>query len=66
MAMTPGKTLREREKELQVLLPTPAGKLQLEQLAAKYSAECGRQMVQGTSLITYILVYERDQGFISV
>ena len=58
-------TLREREKELQELLPTPEGLIRIQDLAARYGKESGHMMIQGTSLITFILVYERDRGLIS-
>ena len=64
--MVPKKTLRQREQELQALLPTPEGKLQLEALAARYAREGGGSLVEGTSLITYILVRERDLGLITL
>ena len=55
------RTLPEREKELQALLATPAGRKELEQLAAHYETASGRLRPGRTSLITYILVYEREQ-----
>ncbi|MFL5331058.1 MAG: hypothetical protein ACJ8C4_19380 [Gemmataceae bacterium] len=58
-------TLREREKQLQELLPTPDGLIQIQELAARYGTESGHMMIHGTSLITFILVYERDRGLIS-
>ena len=63
--MTPMKTLRQREKELQILLPTPAGLTQIQDLAASYGESSGHAMAAGTSLITYILIYERDRGLIA-
>jgi hypothetical protein len=39
--MTPQKNLLQREKELQALLATPAGREELRQLAARYSAAGG-------------------------
>ena len=39
--MTPKKSLPEREKELQALLATPAGRQQLQDLAARYGAASG-------------------------
>jgi hypothetical protein len=62
--MTPKKTLREREKELQSLLATPAGRAELQQLESRYSAASGRPRAGRGSLITYILVYERGHGLI--
>jgi hypothetical protein len=64
MLMTPTKSLREREKELKALLPVPEGKVQLQELAARYAAGSGQTVPPRTSLITYILVYERQHGLI--
>ena len=64
--MTPKKTLRQREQELRVLLPTPEGKLQLQELASRYALVSGQYAPEGGSLITYILVHERERGLISV
>jgi hypothetical protein len=63
--MNQTKTLPEREKELQALLATPAGRQELQQLASRYSATNGRLRPTGTSVVTYILVCERDQGLIA-
>jgi hypothetical protein len=62
--MTPKKTLREREKELQSLLATPAGRAELQELECRYSAAAGRLRPGRASLITYLLVYERGRGLI--
>jgi hypothetical protein len=62
--MTPTKSLRDREKELRALLPIPEGKAQLQELAARYAAGSGQTVPARTSLITYILVYERHHGLI--
>ncbi len=62
--MTPQRTLREREKELQSLLATPAGRAALQGLVSAYSATGGRMKPPRTSVITYILVYERERGLI--
>ena len=62
--MAPQKTLAQREKELQAMLATQAGRDELQQLAARYAAAGGRVMPERTSLITYILVYERGRGVI--
>ena len=62
--MTPKKTLSEREKELQALLATPAGREELQELASRYSAAGGKLRPAGTSVVTYILVHERGQGLI--
>jgi hypothetical protein len=63
--MTPKKTLPEREKELQALLATPAGRAALQALVARYGAASGKLRPAGTSAVTYILVHERQQGLIS-
>jgi hypothetical protein len=60
----PTKTLEQRQKELQALLRTLEGREQLEALATRYYAANGRIRVEGTSLITYILVHERERGLI--
>jgi hypothetical protein len=62
MALT--KTLQQREKELQALMATPAGRQELQELARLYQAAGGRMRPANTSLITYILVHERGQGLI--
>jgi hypothetical protein len=64
MPMSSLKSLREREKELKALLQIPEGKVQLQQLAARYAADSGQTIPASTSLITYILVYERQHGMI--
>ena len=58
-------TLQEREKELRSLLATPAGREELQELASRYHAASGKLRPAGTSVITYILVHERQQGLIS-
>lgn len=63
--MTFKKSLREREKELQSLLATPAGRTELEDLESRYFAAGGSLRSERMSLITYLLVYEREQGLIS-
>jgi len=63
--MTVKKSLREREKELKSLLATPAGRDELEQLASRYATKSANRRVGRTSIITYILVYERECGLIS-
>ena len=63
--MTVKKSLREREKELQSLLATPAGRDELEDLESRYAAEGASLRAERTSLITYILVHERERGLIS-
>lgn len=57
-------TLQEREKELRSLLTTPAGREELQELASRYHAASGKLRPAGTSVITYILVHERQRGLI--
>lgn len=57
-------TLPQREKELQELLATPAGREELQELASRYQEASGKHRPVKTSIITYILVHEREQGFI--
>jgi hypothetical protein len=64
--MTPKKTLVVREKELQTLIATPAGRDTLLELEARYYAAGARLRPEKASLITYILVYERERGLIVV
>jgi hypothetical protein len=63
--MTQKKTLAQREKELQTLLADPAGRKQLQLLESRYRRASGRMRPSGASLITYILVYERERGLIA-
>ena len=63
--MRPPLTLSEREKELQALLTTTVGRTQLRDLKGKYEEEGGRLVPAGTSVITYILVHEREKGIIA-
>jgi hypothetical protein len=58
------KTLTEREKELQALLAIREGKAQLGALADHYYASGGRSWPPRTSLVTYLIVHEREQGLI--
>jgi hypothetical protein len=58
------KTRDEREKELQALLATPEGCEQLKALAARYADACGRVKPERVSVITYILVHEREHGLV--
>jgi hypothetical protein len=62
--MQPTKTLEQRQKELQALLPTPEGQAELEALASRYYAAGGRFRPPRTSVVTYILVHERERGMI--
>jgi hypothetical protein len=58
------KTLPQREKELQSLLATAAGREELQQLESRYHEAGGRHRPVRTSIITYILVHEREQGLL--
>lgn len=62
--MNEPKTLQERETELRDLLATTAGRAELDGLAAKYAADGGRVWPTGRSVVTYILVHERQSGLI--
>ena len=62
--MIPKKTLRQREQELRSLLATPEGRKELQELESRYSAAGGGWRLEGSSLVTYILVYERERGLI--
>ena len=62
--MPPKKTLHDREKELQSLLATAAGREELEELVSRYHEAGGRLRPPSTSVITYILVCERERGLI--
>jgi hypothetical protein len=64
LPMTPTKTLRQREQELQSLLVTPAGQKDLQHLDSQYQAKSGRLRAGKASVITYILVHERAVGLI--
>ena len=59
------KTLEQRQAELRALLATLEGREELETLATRYYAVSGRIRVEGTSLVTYILVHERERGLIA-
>ncbi len=63
--MTAKHSLQEREKELRSLLATPGGREEIQALASRYHAASGKLRPAGTSVITYILVHEREQGLIS-
>jgi hypothetical protein len=63
--MSQTKTLHEREKELQQLLATKDGRAELESLAALYCATSGKAWSEGTSIVTYLIVHERQKGLIA-
>lgn len=58
------KSLQEREQELRRLLASPTGVLELQQLEERYIAASGRRRPPRSSLITYLLVHERERGSI--
>jgi len=62
--MLPDKTIQQREKELQSLLANPMGRKELQELESRYHAVSGRVRPGKASVITYILVYERERGLI--
>jgi len=64
--MIPKKTLRQREEEFRSLLATPAGMNELQELESRYAASGGPVRPLKASLITYLLVYERERGMITV
>jgi len=63
--MTAKKTRLEREKELQTLLGSLPGKAELEALADRYAASSPRMRPARMSLVTYILVCERERDMIA-
>jgi hypothetical protein len=64
--MSVKKPLHLREKELQSLMATAAGREELIALATRYGEEDGRVRPERSSVITYILVHERQRGLIEV
>jgi hypothetical protein len=64
--MSSKKPLHLREKELQSLMATEAGREELLALAARYGEEDGCFRPERSSVITYILVHERQRGLIEV
>jgi hypothetical protein len=59
------KTLQQRETELRSLLANPTGRKELHDLESRYHEASGRLKPAKTSVITYILVHERERGLIS-
>jgi hypothetical protein len=57
-------TLAQRVQELQALLSTAAGRQELQEMESRYHAASGRPRPARTSVITYILVHERERGLI--
>ena len=64
--MVDKKSFQEREKELQGLTATPAGREEVQHLASRYSAASGELKPKGKSAVTFILVYERVHGIIAI
>ena len=62
--MTPKKTLQQRERELQLLLATPEGRKELAEVESRYQEAGCRPRPARTSVITYILVHEREMGLL--
>jgi hypothetical protein len=58
------KSLRTRELELQQMMATPEGRGQLQELANRYRDAGGRSRHEKASVITYIIVHERQCGLI--
>src|SRR5260370_42049930 len=56
LSMSPKKALHDREKELQSLLATPAGRKELQDLDSRYHSASGRLKPPSTPIITSILV----------
>lgn len=59
------KTLAERQRELQALLATPEGRARLRELVEGYAAAGGRLAPSSGSLVTYVIVHERQRGLIA-
>ena len=59
------KTLQQREKELQALLATEAGREEFRGLVACYQEAGGRVLPEGASVVTYILVHERQHSLLA-
>lgn len=65
-ASKPTKKLHVRERELYALHATPLGLMELRSMATSYARASGKPFGDGESVITYILIHERDQDLISV
>src|SRR3954466_14299230 len=63
-AASASKTLGQREEELRSLMASPQGRADLEALAARYERAGWRSRPSGKSVITYIIVHERERGLI--
>jgi hypothetical protein len=64
--VTSKKTLQQRQSELQSLLSTHEGKEQLRRLESYDQAASGKLRPARTSLITFLLVHEREAGLIGL
>ena len=62
--MVQKKTIHERQQELRSLLATAAGREELEALASRYRAVGDWPRPPAGSVITYILIHEREEGLI--
>jgi hypothetical protein len=62
--MAAKKSRLEREKELRTLLGSLTGKAELEALADRYAASSPRIRPARMSLVTYILVCERERDML--
>ena len=62
--MNPKKTLLQREAEMRTMLATPWGRAALRDLESHYAASGGGFRAERSSLLTYLLVYERTHGLI--
>lgn len=62
----PTKKLDARERELYALIATQLGRMELKSIADEYARASGTPFPAGESIITFILVFERDRGMISV
>ena len=58
------KTLQVRTKEMQTLLASEERLAKLLDLASRYGAASDRHRLVRRSVVTYILVHEREQGLI--
>jgi hypothetical protein len=63
--MTAKKTVHQREVELRALLATEDGRAALDELAARYRSEGGGFRPSKSSVVTYIIVFERTHGLIA-
>jgi hypothetical protein len=62
--MHPKMSLLQRERQLQSMLATAAGRDALRDLSNRYAAAGGRVRPERASLVTYILVHERERSLI--